>query len=162
MSELTQPPRRNALAQISLALALCSFGASLFQSYLNSRNLEVMQRDVGRREHIHACKEAIEAFFESKMRIARLAEMVKPGVTPDDFEAAMAVSRFGAIGTYLANFQGDDARYQYTMLTRELQRLMGAVKAGGSTSDEGFFRKTDEIFAAMNADCVRSSQLSLR
>ena len=162
MSESGQRPSRFTLTHLSLLVALASFGAAMFQGYINSRNLQVVQRDIGRREHIRACKEAIEAFFEVKLRVGRLVEIAKLNAPVDAFDAAMSVSRFGAIGTYLANFQGEDARYQYTLLTRELQRLVDVAKVGDVTADDVFFKIANEKFDMMNADCVRSSQLSLQ
>ena len=162
MNEPAQFPRRFTLTHLSMVIGLASFGAAMFQGYINSRNLEVVQRDIARREHIRACKEVIEVFFEAKLRVGRLADQAKSGAPADAFDAALIVSRFGAIGTYLANFQGEDARYQYTLLTWELQRLVEVAKAGGASPDNAFFKTADEKFAIMNADCVRSSQLSLQ
>lgn len=152
---------RFTITHLSLLVALASFGAAMFQGYINSRNLEVVQRDISRREHIRACKEAIEAFFDAKLRIVRLAHIAGSVAETSEFETAMSVSHVGAIGTYLANFQGEDARYQYTLLTRELQRLVDVAK-GGAKADDSFFKTADEKFNLMNADCVHSSQLSMQ
>jgi hypothetical protein len=136
------------LTHVSLAVATLSLGAALFQGYLNSRNLDVVQRDIGRREHLRACKEVIEAYFDAKLRIERAW-----GEAAADrrFEARQAVARFAALGTYLANFQDEAARVRYTELSRELDRLAGE---GGPAA----FARADEVFAAMNADCVRSTR----
>ncbi len=162
MTETSASASRFSLTHVSLCVAALSFGAAMFQGYVNSRNLEIVQRDIGRREHIRACREAIEGFFDVKLRIARMIELARPGAAPDAFDANMAVSRFGAIGTYLANFQGEDARYDYTLLTRELQRLVDAAKAGGVAADDSFFKAANGMFDKMNSDCVRSSRVSLQ
>jgi hypothetical protein len=41
-----------------------------------------------------------------------------------DVEAGNRVARFGALGTFLANFQNEDIRYRYTMLTWELAKIV--------------------------------------
>ena len=61
------------IAHVSIVIAVLSLGAAMYQGWINSRNLEVVTRDIGRREHLRACKEVIEAYFEAKLRIARLA-----------------------------------------------------------------------------------------
>ena len=74
-----------------------------------------------------------------------------------DAEAANSVSRFAALGTYLANFQGDAARETYTHLSWELESI---VKAAHSISPGGvdkLFEKADGMFAAMNDDCVKAA-----
>jgi hypothetical protein len=140
------------LTHISLAIATVSLGAALFQGYLNSRNLDVVQRDIARREHLRACKEAIEAYFDAKLRIERAA--AEPG--PERrFEARAAVARVGALGTYLANFQGEAMRVSYTGLTRELDRL--ALAPSPAAPGEAFAR-ADGIFAELNQDCMRSTR----
>ena len=162
MEEPAKQTTRFSITHLSLLIALASFGEAAFQGYLNSRNIEIVQRDIARREQIRACKEAIESFFDTKLRIMRLVSQMKAGAPADSFDASMSVSRFGAIGTYLANFQGEDARYKYTLLTRELQKLVDAASAGGANPDDAFFKTANEKFDAMNADCIQSAKLNLK
>lgn len=153
---------RIGLAHVSIVIALMSLGAALYQGWINSRNLEAVQRDIGRREHLRACKEIIEAYFEVKLRIARLAmPTMGAGLGDPEFEARAAVARFAALGTYLANFQDEGRRVRYTALSRELERLVDQARAAPIADRDALFRAADEIFAGMNADCVGSTRVSL-
>jgi hypothetical protein len=150
------------LSVISLCVAGLSLGASGYQAYLNSRNLEAVQRDIGRREIIRGCKEVIEAYFDVKLKISRLGITLAaaPSRESEMFaasDALGAVNRFGAIGTYLANFLGEDARAAYTELARELEGLARSVQSVPGEPPPTLFARADGVFARMNADCARAS-----
>jgi plasmid stabilization system protein ParE len=66
------------------------------------------------------------------------------------------VTRFAAIGTYLANFHGEPARAAYTDLSRELERLARTARSGPSDPTT-LFDTADGLFARMNTDCARAS-----
>lgn len=144
------------LSVISLCVAGLSLSASAYQAYLNSRNLEAVQRDIGRREIIRGCKEVIEAYFDVKLKVSRLG-ITFGGASSREADllattdALGAVNRFGAIGTYLANFHGEEARAAYTELSRELERL------ARSSPPSLAFERADAMFTRMNADCARAS-----
>jgi hypothetical protein len=83
-----------------------------------------------------------------------------------DVEAGNRVARFGALGTFLANFQNEDIRYRYTMLTWELAKIVKTARQmppavaenlvdRASGAADKLFEKADELFAGMNADCVK-------
>lgn len=150
------------IAHVSIVIAVLSLGAAMYQGWINSRNLEAVTRDIGRREHLRACKEVIEAYFEVKLRIARLATpTMGAGLGDPEFEARAAIARFAALGTYLANFQDEAARVRYTGLSRELERLVDVARSAPVADRAELFRAADEIFASMNADCVGSTRAAL-
>ena len=70
--------------------------------------MDFIQRNAGRTEYLRTCKEIIDAYFQIKVRIA--AVNAAGGRTAASIsaqgEAAMAVAKFGALGTYLAQSSG--------------------------------------------------------
>lgn len=153
------PDRPPTLTLVTLAIALLSLSTAVYQGWLQTRNLEVVQRDLARRELIRSCKDVIEAYFEAKLRIGRVAALgAEGGSAPASAArdaAAVAVGRIGALGTYLANFQGEAARGRYTALTRALEAAAGAAETGAVARDR-LFEAADGLFYGMNEDCVRS------
>jgi len=156
--------RNNAsiFAYVSFFVAGLSLVTSMYQGYLNTRFVELVQSSVARGETARICKDLIDAFFQIKFRTAGLAAALdrernpnSPGVIAAASEAQNAVSRFGAYGTYLANFQGEKKRYEYTMLARELARVVDVAKSGPVADSGKLFDNADEMFGAMNADCVK-------
>jgi hypothetical protein len=148
------------LALLSLLVALVTVSAALYQNYIYTKQLEAIQRNVVRSEFIRACRDVIEAYFQTKLRVGLiLGQGSATGGGPvkgqHEIEAANAVSRLGAIGTYLANFQNEDIRFRYTMLTRELSRIVLAASHSSETDVDKLFAKADELFTGMNDDCVK-------
>lgn len=158
----------NIFAYISFFVAALSLFATMYQAYLNTRYVELIQTSVMRGETARVCKDLIDAYFQIKFRTAALASTLEreknpnsPSVIAESSEARNAVSRFGAYGTYLANFQGEEKRYQYTMLARELQRIVDLAHKTSAGDPSKLFDKADDMFAAMNGDCVRSATTRL-
>lgn len=155
--------RPSRLTLVTLAIALLSLATAVYQGWVQTRNLEIVQRDLARREQVRSCKEVIEAYFEAKLRIGLLVGARSVPATlavPPEEAAAIAVSRFAALGTYLANFQGEATRQRYTALSRELERLVAAAKADSATPGaDRSFGTADGLFYEMNEDCVRSTRL---
>lgn len=154
----------NIFAYVSFFVAALSLVTSMYQGYLNTRFVELIQSGVSRSETARICKDLIDAFFQIKFRTATLSAALEreknpnsPGVVAAASEAQNAVSRFGAYGTYLANFQGEQKRYEYTMLSRELARVVDLAKSAPVADAEKLFVKADEMFGSMNNDCVRSA-----
>lgn len=154
---------RNLLPLVSLAVAGLSLGAASWQGYLNSRNLEIVQRDLGRRELVRVCRDVIEAYFAVKLAVEKSATLRSERSAAElAFESRAATNRFAALGTYLANFQGEAKRAEYTALSRE---LLGLAKSGPAQNPEGLeaaFSTADGMFARLNDDCVRSSHFETR
>ncbi len=163
-SEKPQNGRNNAniFAYVSFFVAALSLVTSMYQGYLNTRFVELVQSSVSRGETARVCKDLIDAFFQIKFRTATLSATLdreknpnSPGVVTAASEAQNAVSRFGAYGTYLANFQGEQKRYEYTMLARELARIVEIAQSAPVTDTAKLFDKADAMFGVMNADCVK-------
>jgi len=159
MGEISQKPQRNLLPVVSLAVAALSLMSSAWQSYINSRNMEIVQRDIGRRELVRSCRDVIEAYFNVKLAVDVAAGRGE-GHLP--VEARAAANRFAALGTYLANFQGEAKRAEYTELSRELQRLAQSAPRLKPEGVEAAFAMADGKFANLNDDCVRSSHFEPR
>ncbi len=68
---------------------------------------------------------------------------------------ADAVTRLGALGTYLANLRDESVRARYT----ELLRVVAVADARKTepAALEKLFEPADRIFAGLNADCVKSA-----
>lgn len=154
----------NTLAYISFFVAALSLATSMYQGYLNTRFVEVVQSNVARAETARTCKDLIDAFFQFKFKTGQLVMVAErernpmaPAVLGAEAEARNSVNRFAALGTYLANFQGEEKRRQYTMLSRELERVVSAAGSTAPGDAEKLYGKADEMFGAMNDDCVRSA-----
>jgi hypothetical protein len=151
--------RPQLLALMSLLLALMTVSAAFYQNYIYTRQLEAVQRNVTRGEFIRTCRDVIEAYFQVKLRVSLM--VVSRGTSASQqsnsiaMEAANAVSRLGALGTYLANFQDEGVRYRYTMLTRELTQIVMTAQQDAQHSADALFVKADELFTGMNDDCTR-------
>jgi hypothetical protein len=151
--------RTSLLAFLSIFLAILSVCAALYQNYIQTKYVDAIQRNVSRAEYNRACRDIIEAYFQVKLRIGLLLSE-RTGAMPAMFEieAANAVSRIGAFGTYLANFQSEDVRFRYTQLTSELQRLVLTARQGAERDLEKLFQKADELFSGLNEDCVKTAK----
>ncbi len=153
--------KQNPLAVVSFFVAALSLVTSFYQGYLNTRFVELVQSGVSRSETARTCKELIDGYFQLKFKagaLATAAERNPLDVFAFESDLGNAVSRFAALGTYLANFQGEEKRAKYTALSSELEQI--AKKARGTPSGEigKAFVNADRMFAEMNADCVGSIQ----
>jgi len=158
----------NVFAYISFFVAALSLVATMYQAYLNTRYVELIQTSVARGETARTCKDLIDIYFQIKFRTAALASALEreknpnlPSVIAASSEALNTVSRFAAFGTYLANFQGEEKRAQYTALSNELARIVDLAHKAPSGDAEKLFDKADALFGTMNADCVRSATTRL-
>lgn len=154
----------NMFAYISFFVAALSLVATMYQAYLNTRYVELFQTNVMRGETARICKDLIDVYFQIKFRTAALAGVLEreknpntPSVIAASSEALNTVSRFAAFGTYLANFQGEEKRVQYTALSSELGRVVELAHKTPVGDASKLFDKADELFGTMNADCVRSA-----
>jgi hypothetical protein len=175
MRGMTGQDRSAALALLSIFLAMMSVGAAVYQNYIYTRQLniftqqvEILQRNVSRGEFIRSCKEVIDAYFQVKLKVGIIARAAarERGAnaamadTMMELEAATAVSRVGALGTYLANFQDEDTRYQYTQLTWSLEKILTAARTTPAGELDKLFEPADALFAKMNDDCVKLSKIA--
>jgi hypothetical protein len=141
---------------ISLFVAGLSLVTALYQGYLNTKYIEIIQKNVVRGEYMRTCKDIIDAYFQIKLRVALLA-MGGPNSADREAEAANAVNHFAALGTYLANMQGEEARVRYTRLSRTLNDVVNRAKSVKADEADKLFGPADELFAGMNNDCVRTA-----
>jgi hypothetical protein len=156
--------RSTLVALFSVLLAIMSVCAALYQNYIQTKYVDAVQRNVTRNEYIRACRDVIETYFQVKLKVglivAATARGEMAGATGSMFEieAVNAVARFGGIGTYLANFQGEDIRFRYTQLTRELTRIVTTARSAPAGNADGLFAEADKLFAQMNDDCVKTAR----
>lgn len=143
---------------ISLFVAGLSLLTSLYQGYLNTKFVDIVQKNVARGEYMRTCKDIIDAYFQIKLKASLLASNNTD--TNREAEALNAVSHFAALGTYLANLQDEAARARYTKLTWTLQKIVADARSTPPAGIEKLFGPADEQFAGMNNDCVRAANQS--
>jgi len=154
--------RTTLITYFPMAIAVLSLCTSMVSSYLNSRFLDFVERNSGRVEYMHTCKDIIDAYFQVKQRARAIA--TKSTRAPDtlsiadEIDGQNAVSHFAALGTYLANLRNEDIRARYTDLSRELERVMREAKNTPAADLPKAFSQADAIFAEMNADCVKPAK----
>lgn len=158
----------NIFAYISFFVATLSLVATMYQAYLNTRYVELIQTSVSRGETARTCKDLIDVYFQIKFRTSALAAALEREKNPNSSsviaassEALNTVSRFAALGTFLANFQGEEKRAQYTALSNELARIVDLTHKTPAGDPSRLFGKADELFGTMNNDCVRSATTRL-
>ena len=145
---------------ISLFVAGLSLLTSFYQGYLNTKFVDIVQKNVARGESMRTCKDIIDAYFQIKLRVALLATN---GEDTDkrEIDAKNAVSHFAALGTYLANLQSEEARARYTQLSWALEKVVTDARKTSPADVEKLFGHADELFAGMNKDCVRVANSEL-
>jgi hypothetical protein len=155
----------NMFGYISFFVAALSLVTSFYQGYLNTKFVELIQSSVARNETARTCKDLIDAYFQVKLRTAQLAAALDreknanaPAAIAADSEIANSVSRFAALGTYLANFADESRREKYTQLSWELSRIATAARTTAPAGVDKLFEKADAMFAGMNDDCVQSAK----
>src|SRR5918997_409558 len=141
------------LAGFSILLATLSLGAAFYQNYIYTQLIQVVQRNVARGEYIRTCRDIIETYFQVKLKVGLLMTAERAGgadgESTRETEATNAVSRFAALGTYLANFQDEDVRFRYTQLSRELSNVVMLARNIPAADFDKSFAKADELFATM-------------
>ena len=153
-----QTRTRDALiTYFPMFIATISVVASLYSAWLFARSVEVMQRAVDRGEIMRSCKDVIDTYFQIKLKAGLIADG-GAGANAAANEAASAVAKFGALGTYLANFGDEAARVRYTQLARELARIVPAARTTPRQDIDKLFEPAEKLFATLNDDCVRTAQ----
>src|SRR5437763_9434786 len=146
------------MTSFPMFIAVLSLATSLFNGYLNNKFVDIIQHNVERIEYLKTCKEIIDSYFQVKFRAGLLnSRRDNPGAS-DLAEAANAVNKFAALGTYLANLRDDATRERYTRLTQELERIV--MQAARATAPEfgKLFEGADAQFTGLNDDCVKSAK----
>jgi hypothetical protein len=153
------------LTYLSLAVATLAMVSSFFQSYNYSRNLEVVQRNVIRGEYLRTCRDIIDAYFQIKMRTYAMHEAAgaagaEPAAPLAQREVEASVFRFGALGTFLANFRDDAVRERYTQLSWKLLAIARETFKQPREAFDRAYGEADTLFGEMNEDCARTARLS--
>ncbi|MFM9940013.1 MAG: hypothetical protein ACKVP7_11015 [Hyphomicrobiaceae bacterium] len=146
-------------------IATLSLVTSIYNGYLNSRFVDIIQNNVARVEHMRTCRDVIEAYFQVKIQVNALADLgertraqaASRGLASgsEKAQAETALGRFAALGTYLANLQDESARYRYTQLSLQLGDIVGKASQVPADQLKVLLEAADTQFGAMNADCVR-------
>jgi hypothetical protein len=166
MSEREATIRTAVVTYFPMAIAVLSLVTSIYNGYLNNKFVDIIQRNFGRTEYLRTCKEIIDAYFQVKFRAGILSEAserdrVGAATAPPtaaQVEAANAVSKFAALGTYLANLRDDPTREQYTRLTRELEKIVREAGRTSAADLDKLFEPADHMFTDMNNDCVKTAK----
>ena len=148
--------RDTLLTYFPMFIATISVLASLYNAWLFARSVEIMQRNVDRGEIMRACKDVIDNYFQIKVK-AGLIAAGGPAAAAAANEAATSVAKFGALGTYLANFGDEAARVRYTELSYELARVVTAASTTPRQDVNKLFEPAERLFATLNDDCVHTA-----
>ena len=139
-------------------IATLSLVTAIFNGYLNNRFIDIIQRNVGRTEYMRTCKEIIDAYFQVKFRTGLVNAGGERADSSVRNEARNAVSKFAALGTYLANLRDEAIRERYTRLSMELEAIADKAAQTPAAQFNGMFENADRMFAELNDDCVRSAK----
>ena len=161
-------PRLLSLPTLSLLIASLSLISSISQSFNYRKNIESVQQNVLRAENLKTCRDIIEAFFAFRLRAEEANAQAQNTLAPLDKLAAEAarrdlkslVYRFGALGTYLANFTPDTARERYSALSWSLNEIAEQVASLSPAEFSTKFAVADKAFGALNEDCAKSAQFT--
>lgn len=163
MSERQDRIKTAVVTYFPMFIATLSLVTAIYNGYLNSKFVDIIQRNVGRAEYMRTCKEVIDAYFQVKFRAGLVAaagsgasDAAAP--TASESEATNAVAKFAALGTYLANLRGEAARVRYTELSRRLEQAVRDARRTPPADLGRLFAPADEIFAELNDDCVKSAK----
>lgn len=156
--------RPSPLTMVSIVIATLAMISSFFQSWNYARNLDVVQRNVLRSEYLRTCRDIIDAYFTIKQRAYAMNEAAIAGAAGQNGmpqrEAEASVFRFGALGTFLANFRDDAVRERYTRLSWSLLTVVRETWREPREAFDRAYRDADTIFGEMNEDCARTARLS--
>jgi hypothetical protein len=146
---------------LSFFVAGLSLIASFYQGYLNTKYLDIIQKNVSRGEYMRTCKDIVDAYFQIKLKTLLLASATGAASENRETEAANAASYFAALGTYLANLQNETVRARYTKLSQGLSKVITVARKTPPDGIDNLFGSADELFAGMNDDCVRTANMKI-
>src|SRR5882757_4128508 len=155
MSEHEATIRTATVTYFPMFIATLSLITSIYNGYLNNRFVEIIQRNLVRAEAMRTCKEVIDAYFQVKFRASLVSEnATRAGGSASDVDAANAVNKLAALGTYLANFSDDATRERYTHLSWELEKIVKEAPRTQPGDLARLFEPADQMFSGLNSDCV--------
>ena len=151
--------RSTLITYFPMFIATLSLVTAIYNGYLNGKFVDLIQRNVGRTEYMRTCKEVIDAYFQVKFRVG-LANVAGDRTTTStaQTEAAYAVAKFAALGTWLANLRDDSVRGRYSELSAQLEKIVGQVGRMPAGDLMKSFEPADRIFSELNDDCVKSAK----
>jgi hypothetical protein len=156
MAEISETRTRAILfTYFPMFIATLSLLTSIYNGYLNNKFLDFIQRNVGRVEYMQTCKQIIDAYFQVKVRLGALQTGNERG---EQIEAANAVAKFAALGTYLANLRDEKVRERYTHLSMDLETIAAEARQMPAADYQRRIGDTDRRFNEMNDDCVKSAK----
>jgi hypothetical protein len=164
MSEGDSKLRAVVITYFPMFIATLSLITSIYNGYLNNKFVDLIQRNLGRVEYMRTCKEIIDAYFQVKFRAGLVsaagerAGTPSPNAAAEQIDAASAVNKFAALGTYLANLRDEAVRARYTDLTRALEQAVAEARRTPPGGLDKLFEGADTIFAELNNDCVKSAK----
>jgi 5'-deoxynucleotidase YfbR-like HD superfamily hydrolase len=163
MSEREATIRMVVVTYFPMFIATLSLVTSIYNGYLNNKFVDIIQRNFGRAEYLKTCKEIIDAYFQVKFRAGIVSEAAEreggtAGASTAQTDAANAVNKFAALGTYLANLRDERTREQYSHLSQELEKVVRDARKAPPGNLNKLFEPADRLFAAMNDDCVRTAK----
>jgi hypothetical protein len=151
-------------------IATLSLVTSIYNGYLNNKFVDLIQRNLGRAEYMRTCKETIDAYFQIKFRAGLVSasgqrerasttqNVTAQNIAGEQIDAAAAVNKFAALGTYLANLRDEAVRVRYTELVRALEKAVAEARRTPPGELDRLFEGADRIFAELNNDCVKSAK----
>lgn len=162
MSEREARVRSIIVTYFPMFIATLSLVTSIYNGYLNSRFVDLIQRNLGRGEYMRTCKDVIDAYFQVKVRASVISRNRNPAtgtttMTAEQIEGANAVARLAALGTYLANLRDESIRARYTELSQAADKAVNEARQTPPAGVDKLFEPADRIFADLNADCVKSA-----
>ena len=165
MSERQDKIKTILVTFFPMFIATLSLVTAIYNGYLNGKFVDIIQRNVGRTEYMRTCKETIDAYFQVKFRAGVVAQSggvpSAAGAAPPsaaDVDAANAVAKFAALGTYLANLRDETIRRHYTDLSQHLEQAVREARRTPPADLPKLFEPADRMFAGLNDDCVKSAQ----
>jgi hypothetical protein len=156
-------PRLLSLPTLSLLIASLSLISSISQSYNYRKNIESVQQNVLRAENLKTCRDIIDIFFAFRLRAEEAnahAPLEKPAAETARRDLKSLVYRFGALGTYLANFSPESARERYSALSWSLNAIAEQAGTLNAAEFSAQFAAADKAFGTLNEDCAHSAQFT--
>ena len=139
-------------------IATLSLLTSIYNGYLNSKFVDVIQNNVGRIEYMRTCKEVLDAYFQLKFKAGQLQQSGISSPSSAIADGGLAVAKFGALSTYLVNLRDETVRDSYTQFTRKLERTITAAPALSAEQFKTEIAALDQSFTTLNNDCVTFSK----
>ncbi len=158
MSNNTPSQRAVMITYFPMFIATLSLLTSIYNGYLNSRFLDVIQNNVGRVEYMRTCKEVVDAYFQLKFKAGELHQSGTTANAAAVADAGLAIAKFGALSTYLVNLRDETVRDPYTQFTRKLERTVASAPSLPAEQFKTEIASLDQAYTNLNNDCVTFSK----